>query len=134
MSGFWRSVADVVTNLGTTRVIEVLIAGLALSLCLSGLYVLCRRKVADAVPLLVGLMFACSITSMAMAVGFVRRADSTDRTSQGPFNGVVFDGMALGDWEEHAAGPRHHGGKGVSQLTSPSHLHSTAPSGSVGLE
>jgi hypothetical protein len=120
MNRFWRALVDALGDLGATGIVEILIAGFALSLCLSGLYFLCRRKIADTLPLLVALTFVGCVVSMAMALGFVHRTRGMDRASQGPFNGEVFVGVAPSDWSQPPVKPSNHGEKNVSRSPSSS--------------
>ncbi len=72
---YGQSALDAVVDLQTDVVIAAIFIGLLQSIILAGAYVYWRRKVSDVMPLLVGLMLVASVSSMALALGYVRHKE-----------------------------------------------------------
>src|SRR4051794_18794188 len=94
MNEYLDSLANALVDMRPKELIGALVIGLVLAQALTGPYRLLRRKGADDLMLMRGLILLASAASMALAVGYARYARVLDRESDGPFNGVVFRGRA----------------------------------------
>jgi hypothetical protein len=72
MKKFAEAVLDAIMERQIEEVFVAIAVGLALSLCLSGLYMLARRRVSDILTLLVSLMLLASIVSATLTIGYIR--------------------------------------------------------------
>ena len=72
MKKFAEAVLDAVMERQIEEVFGALAVGFALSLCLSGVYMLVRRRVSDILTLLLSLMLLSSIVSTTLAIGYLR--------------------------------------------------------------
>jgi hypothetical protein len=64
-----RSIYDAVVDKSPEELIGAVMVALAMSLTMTGLYALGRRKVSDTLPLVTGLMVVVCVVSMALAAG-----------------------------------------------------------------
>ena len=74
MLRFWEGLKNVLIDRSAQELIVALTIALALSLVVTGLYNLGRRKIHDGVMLMTGLVLMACIVSMLLAAGFLTRS------------------------------------------------------------
>lgn len=122
MLSFFTSVQNMVIDRSTDELIGALMVALGLSLTMTGIYALGRRKVSDASVLMSVLMLLANAASMALAAGYVFHAER---------GGVVVAQRGASQpmaWQPTPYGPHHGPYAGPRGLwTYPSGFHREGP-------
>lgn len=101
MREFAGSVLDILLERRADELIGALFIGLAMSLCLCGIYMLVRRKSRDVMSLLTGLFLLASVASASMAAGFLRYRSAVEVAPSSPSG--FFQHRSVPGWESLTA-------------------------------
>jgi hypothetical protein len=84
MTGYFHAVLEIVADRSPDELVGALLVALVVSLVMTGLYGLVRKKVNDPLILMCSLMIVVSVASMATSAGYLRHAAQRKRGNVPP--------------------------------------------------